>query len=323
MSARPFCAEASAAAAEPLGATASRIEHWLLVEYAGLWPYDALDAAPFVGRLRSHLDEQLAGLPNSRLLLVKQPTRTSARRTRVFVARTSERGSRLMGADLPDIGALIDLDLGSALRGAAPFGEPPGHPLLVVCTHGKRDRCCARFGQPLCIALHRRAPGGWLWQSSHVGGDRFAGNLVCLPEGLYYGRVGADDTEAVLDAYRAGRIDLDRYRGRSCYPFPVQAAELAVRRELGLTGFWDLRLAGRRRQDGGWEVDLVADVSGIRCRVDVALEVRDEEFLTCTASAPKRARRWVARSVVVDEPQEPLAHQAPDEHEPTGVVEPG
>ena len=30
----------------------------------------------------------------------------------------------------------------------------------------------------------------WVWQCTHVGGDRFAGNLVCFPEGLFFGRVG-------------------------------------------------------------------------------------------------------------------------------------
>jgi hypothetical protein len=324
MSARPFCAEVSSAAAEPLGATASRIEHWLLVEYAGMWPYDPLDAAPFVGGLRRHLEEQLASLPNSRLLLVKQPTRTSPRRTRVFVARTSERDSLLLGTELPDIGALVDVDLAAVLEGddASTFGEPVAHPLLVVCTHGKRDRCCARFGQPLCVALHRQVPGSWLWQSSHVGGDRFAGNVVCLPEGLYYGRVGRKDVPGLVDAHRAGRIALDHYRGRSCYSFPIQAGELAARRELGLTGFWDLRLAAARRQGDGWIVELVADVSGVRCRVEVGVELRDEEFLTCSASEMRRARRWAARSVDVDDAQEALAHEPADEHDSSGVVEP-
>jgi hypothetical protein len=322
LSTRPFCAETSAAAGEPLGATASRIEHWLLVEYAGLWPHDPLDAGPFVGALRRHLEQQLSALPHSRLLLVKRPGRATARRTRVFAAATRERGSRLFGTELPDIGALVDLDAAGALLGdVEPFGEPCDHPLLLVCTHGKRDRCCARLGQPLCIALHRRAHGEWLWQSSHVGGDRFAGNLVCLPEGLYFGRVGKAEADRVLAAYREGRIELDLYRGRSCYSFPVQAAELAVRRELGLTGFWDLRLAGTRRTPDGWEVDLVAEVSGTPIRVDVGLELGEPEYLTCSAAEPKRARHWVARSVVLDETEEALPHQPVDEDEAAGVVE--
>ena len=69
------------------------------------------------------------------------------------------------------------------LRDGEGPGEPLGHPLLLVCTHGIRDRCCARYGQELCRNLHGLAPDGWVWQASHVGGDRFAGNLVVLPEG--------------------------------------------------------------------------------------------------------------------------------------------
>ena len=195
------------------------------------------------------------------------------------------------------------------------------NPLLLVCTHGKRDRCCARFGQALCVALHRHAPEGWLWQASHIGGDRFAGNVVCLPEGLYFGRVGREEADRVLASYRAGRIELDLYRGRSCYSFPVQAAELAARHELGLTGFWDLRLDRARRTEDGWAVELEAEVSGARVRVDVGVELREPEYLTCSAREAKRARRWVARSVAVDEPEEALPHEPADEHEPARVVE--
>ena len=80
--------------------------------------------------------------------------------------------------------------------------------------------------------------------ASHVGGDRFAGNLVCLPDGLYFGRVGPDDVARPRRRYLDGRIRLDLYRGRSCYSFPVQAAEAHVREATGLTGLNDLRLVG-------------------------------------------------------------------------------
>ena len=39
---RPFCADTSRQAGEPLGATASRVDHWLLVEYPGRWARDAV-----------------------------------------------------------------------------------------------------------------------------------------------------------------------------------------------------------------------------------------------------------------------------------------
>ncbi len=133
---------------------------------------------------------------------------------------------------------LLELDL------AAP-GEPLGHPLLLVCTHGKHDRCCARYGRPLHQALSEQADEGWVWQSSHLGGDRFAGNVVFLPEGLYFGRVGPGEAWPVLDEYLAGRLDVDHFRGRSCYSFAEQAAERAVREASGMRGIDDLSLVGR------------------------------------------------------------------------------
>ncbi len=294
-SGRPLCAEVSAASGEPLGATASRVEHWLLVEYPGAWPYEVLDASAFAGRVRAHLEEQLAALPSSRLLLVKRPGRVRSRGIRVVYGSTPERGGRFRALQLESYAELLGLDLRAALEGKWP-GEPLAQPLLLVCAHGKRDRCCARYGQTLYEALDRRAPEGWTWQASHVGGDRFAGNLVCLPESLYFGRVGPGDVEAVLGGYLEGRIHLDRYRGRSCHAAPVQAAELEVRRSTGLTGCHDLRLLSRRREGEGWRVELLAEVSGSVHTVRVTPEPGGEEvLLTCRAERPKRPRHFAAR----------------------------
>jgi hypothetical protein len=294
---RPLCAEMSAAAGEPLGATASRIDHWIIVEYAGHWPYDPLDAGVFAGRLRNDVEEQLRSLPNSRLLLTKSPGRSRRGSIEVVYGATPERGKRFWRVELEHHADLRELDVAGILRGGSrPQGEPVDHPLLLVCTHGTRDRCCAKFGQVLCRSLHRHAPGGWVRQASHVGGDRFAGNVVCLPEGIYLGRVRPGQVTHVLAEYLEGRIDLDLYRGRSCYPFPVQAAELEVRRRTGLLGFNDLRLAGRVREGDTWRIRFLAEVSGEEHEVEVETrEWSEETFLTCRAAVAKRPRHFVAR----------------------------
>jgi hypothetical protein len=298
LSLRPLCAESSSAAGEGLGATASRIEDWLLVEHGGYWPYDPLDATVFAGALREHLLAQLARLRNPRLLLVKRPGRFRPERIRVVYGSTPERGRRFYTIEVEQHRELLNRDFAAVLRGEAPaFGEPLEHPLLLVCTHGKRDRCCARYGQTLCQALHDSAHSSWVWQSSHVGGDRFAANLVCLPEGLYFGRVGRLQADSVLSAYVAGRIELEHYRGRSCYTFPVQAAELYVRRATALVGFHDLRLLARRRTaPDAWTVQLVAEVAGIVHEVEVVAELGVAAYLTCRAETPRRAPRWIVRS---------------------------
>ena len=297
LSVRPLCAEVSQAADEPLAATASRVEHWLLIEYGGYWPFEPLDATIFAGRLREHLATQLRSLRNSRLCLVKQPGRFRRDRVRVFYGSTPERGGRFFTLELEGHPDLLDLDFAAALAGDRAVGAPLEHPLLLVCTHGKRDRCCARYGQPLCEALHRGRSSAWVWQASHVGGDRFAGNIVCLPDGLYFGRVDADDVERLVDSYRIGRIALDRYRGRSCYAFAVQAAELEVRRRTGLDGLHALRLVGSRKTDErAWAVEFRTEVAGDVHAVDVTTEWGPETYLTCRAERPRRARRHVVRA---------------------------
>jgi hypothetical protein len=299
---RPLCAEVSDAAGEPVAATASRIEHWLLVEYGGYWPYDPLDAAVFAGTLRDRLAAQLGALRNSRLLLTKGPGGERDDRVEVVYGSTPERGRRFFRLELAHHGELRGLDFARALLGESePFGEPVDHPLLLVCTHGTRDRCCARFGQPLCRALNQLAPAGWVRQVSHVGGDRFAGNVVCLPEGLYFGRVRPGDMRRLLGEYLESRIDVDLYRGRSCYPFPVQAAEIEIRRRAGLLGFHDLRLVGRKRDGDVSRMRFLAEVSGDEHDVDVEMrEWGPETFLTCRASVAKRARRFVGRESTLD-----------------------
>jgi hypothetical protein len=295
---RPLCAEISAAAGESVAATASRVEHWILVEYSGYWPYDPLDATVFAGGLRAHLEAQLARLPLSRLLLVRRPGRARREHVRLVYGSTPERGGGFRALTLDRHPDLLRLDVAGALLGESDaLGEPLDHPLLLVCTHGKRDRCCARYGQALCAALHDRAPDGWVWQATHVGGDRFAGNLVCLPEGLYFGRVDRPDAEVVLARYLEGEIGLERYRGRSCYPFAVQAAERAVRERAGLVGFHDLRFQSAERVDAAVRrVRFLAELSGDVHEVEVEATLGPPALLTCRSPEPKPPRRWVVRS---------------------------
>src|SRR4029079_10991680 len=124
-------------------------------------------------------------------------------------------------AEIEAYDELLDLDL------TVPGSEPVGRPLLIVCTHGKHDPCCARYGRPLYAALEGQADDGWVWQSSHVGGDRFAGNVVVLPEGLYFGRVEPADAWSLLDEYLAGPVDVQHSRGRACHTLSEQAADTA------------------------------------------------------------------------------------------------
>ncbi len=284
---RPLCAETSRADAEPLAATASRVDRWILLEYRGLWAHDAVDDSTLSADVKAYLRVQRRQEPNSRILFVRRTERRAQDGLYAFVARTTELERELRRLELGRYDDLLDLDLATA-------GEPVDHPLFLVCTHGKHDRCCAKYGRPLYDAVREQVDEGWVWQSSHVGGDRFAGNLVALPEGVYYGRVEPSEVWPLLESALAGEIYLPRYRGRSCHPFPVQAAERAVRESLGLLGVDDVRFVGGSRTETGWSVRLQA--AGAEYVVDVRREEGEPTHLTCSAVELRRPKRFVAES---------------------------
>ena len=289
-----LCSESSAERGEPLGATASRADHWILLEYRRLWSTDVLPGSGLTEEVKAHLRWQLAALPRSRLLFVKRPERRDGEGIALFYGATDEQGGRLFGLELAAYDDVRRVDMAAALTGGAPAGEPVER-LLVVCTHGKRDRCCALHGRPLYEALRRSEHADAVWQSTHVGGDRFAGNLVALPDGLYFGRVGPRDAAALADELAAGRIPLERYRGRSAYGFPVQAAERRVREETGLRGLADLHLAGgEKTAQDAWRVVFRTEPDGSEHLLEVEEQHSEElAWLTCGSARPQRSRRYV------------------------------
>jgi hypothetical protein len=303
---RAFCAAVSSASGEPLAATASRVDHWILIEYRGAWAREVPRASLLSSALKQHLRSQLAALPHARLLFVKKPRGRLDTGSRVFFGTARPGAERLFELELEHLDDLLHVDAAAVLAGTsraiagteAVTGPTAGTeavagPLYIVCTHGKRDRCCALYGRPLYDALRHETDSGRVWQSSHVGGDRFAGNAVVLPHGLYYGRVGPADAARVVAATTAGQIDLDAYRGRSAYSFAVQAGERALRECEGLLGIDDLELAGTARDaDGRWRV-LFRTPDGAVHELQVAESLADEPtYLTCESTEPRHARRW-------------------------------
>jgi hypothetical protein len=291
---RALCADVSGAASESLAATASRIDRWLLVEYRGLWDRDVLGGSLLSASLKEHLRDQLAKLGHARLLFIKQPSRRARARRMFYIGSSRPAEESLYALEFERHDDLLEYDFASALLDGGTPGVPVEHPVFIVCTHGKRDRCCAKYGRPLYDGLKGKIDPDWVWQSTHVGGDRFAGNVVVLPEGLYFGRVGEADLDPLLDSYFDGRIYLDLYRGRSAYTFAVQAAERAVREAEVLTGIDDVSLERVERRRDGWTVNL--RVQGVSRKVDVAVELADEPvYLTCGSVTPQRPRHYAAR----------------------------
>jgi hypothetical protein len=278
----------SRAHAESLHATASRVDTWILIEYRGLWAHDAVDGSTLSSALKAHLVAERVRLPRARILFVRRSERRSGDGILVFFARSTPSDRELRCIELERHDDLIGLDLAAA-------GRSVDHPLFLVCTHGKHDRCCAKYGRPLYDAVREQVDEGWVWQSTHVGGDRFAGNLVALPDGVYYGRVQAAEAWPVIEASLAGRVHLPCFRGRSCHGFAAQAAELAVREETGLLEISAVQVRSIERTGESWHAEVEA--GGKVYDVEIHVELGEATHLTCSTEALKRPNHYVAGSL--------------------------
>lgn len=284
-----FCSVHSKEAAEKAFGTASMGDAWLLLEYARPWGARAFRESALPKAVKVYLSGVLKSVPRSRVLLIKQ-TRKVKGPLRLFVARSRESSSSILKYEFFDYEQLLDLDLASALSGDSPPGATPWEgPLFLICTHGKRDKCCAKFGIPIYKTIGTLVGESSVWQSSHVGGDRFAANVVCFPDGIFYGHVTEENAKLIVKEYYDRRIVLTNFRGRSCYPFPVQAAEFFARRETGFRTIGDLKfLTYDPLKPNEWQVRFFSEVDAKIHQVSLRSQLSEfQNRLTCHSSEPK------------------------------------
>jgi hypothetical protein len=293
------CATESLARDEPQWGTASRVQRWLLVEQPGAWGYDPPAESKLDSEVAAAL-ETAARRHRVRVLLIRRPgqRRREAERA-VFLAHSGVERSWVeqlrVGAEQPE--ALLDIDLGVLAWPDPPgVGRPGPLGLHLVCTNGRHDPCCADLGRPVVRALTAAAAPD-VWECSHVGGDRFAANIVCLPEGVYYGRVEPERAAYLLAEHRAGLVDLDHYRGRCSHPPLVQAAELFARSHLRERRIDGVGILSAEPGPEGTVAVLVQQRGGDAVEVIVRRERAEPVQLTCHVHEERRP--WTYRLVEV------------------------
>jgi hypothetical protein len=280
--ARFSCAAASLSRDEPVAGTATHVRTWLLLEHSGPWGDVALLDARLPEGL-GHSLQQLASTHRAKVLLIRRAR--SARdpeRLNVFAAYADPEVPRVEHGTVADLREVLDLDLASFRADGSTGLDPHPEPLFAVCTNGRHDACCAELGRPVALALDEVYPEH-TWEVSHIGGDRFAGNMVVLPHGLYYGRLTPTTAVAVADAHMEGELDLDHLRGRSSYPMAVQAAEIEMRRALGVTANEAVALTGRKVDGDLTTVTFASPAGLVRVEVRRIVDPATATRLTCKA----------------------------------------
>lgn len=286
------CSRRSRARGDSLLGTATLFDVWVLVECQARSAHALREALP-----PGYLERNLAALRRRqttgegtavRTLAMRPPASGRAGRPPLHVTIAVPESRRLYHRPLRDMDELLELDVDAYREGAETL-EPERieGPLFAVCTDGRVDPCCAREGMAVHRALTERA-GARARRVSHLGGCRFASNVLTLPDGSLYGRVAPGDVDRLVRETGEGRLVGDLYRGRATLDAEANAAETLLRRALGAWSVDAFRLVAQRPLEtptGAREV-LFRASEGAVWRVRLRAAPGSETHLTCRAAAP-------------------------------------
>jgi hypothetical protein len=290
----PYCADVARASAATQAGSAARADVWLLLEYTQSWRAEAVTDNDLATPVKEWLAAQ--AVANGRVLFIRQFGRNpDLDGIAFYVAVSAESDQRLYRFTLNAYEELTKIDMQRLRDGTAYGDQTSSDQLTLVCTNGKRDRCCSRYGAALYRALlEKDAPH--VWQSTHLDGHRFAAVAAWFPEGAYFGLLDPEDCDTFMHARANGDIVLSRYRGRTFYNGEIQSADYFLRRELNLTHVDAVRhVETVQTEPNTWHVHLaVADSEYV---VDVRGELNDTVLASCSPpkNKPSVSYRFLAQ----------------------------
>jgi hypothetical protein len=268
-----FCSIFSEQAGESLTGSAPFAEWYMVLETHEPFGKHAFEESQIPDQVKNFLIEKLQMFNNSRLLLGHGPHQPFPDGPRFFLARTTNPEPALYEFKLGSFDDLLQINFHALYTNSPACAVYRRHePIYLVCTNGKRDPCCAKFGLPIFNEVKMLRPDS-TWQSSHIGGHRYGPLLLILPNGLLYGRLGTFDARETVESFSRGEIYLPRLRGRSAYPQPAQAAEILIRQANAQFKLDDLNLLETKElSPRTWRVRFIHPKSGEITEVTVEAE---------------------------------------------------
>jgi len=220
-----FCADLSRDQDDPLAGSAAHVERNLLISWPrSKWTRNLRHASDMPDTLMQTLDAIAAD--GRRVNLIHRREQDSGIH-QVFLM--PERRRFVVPRDALE-------DFLAAWQAQASLSEwekaPVDRDLLLCCTHGKKDKCCARYGYQIYKQLAHIVTAHGLpfdvWESSHLGGCRLAASIVLLSPVRKYGRITPQQALPFLKAEARGCRFLPGYRGDSQLTPAQQCAQLAA-----------------------------------------------------------------------------------------------
>lgn len=249
-----YCSDIAREKAIPLVGTAPQRELWFLLEYNSRWGSKAFEESTIPEAVKKYL----SSVGNSpRILLIQKGGSAQREELRFFVVMVDPLEPELYEYPLNTYQDILEIDLSALVNGSSEdLTNLRESPLFLVCTNGKRDKCCARNGTEIFPAMREKA-GEAVWQCSHINGHNMSPTTLFFPHGVNYGQTSTDDIRYLIREYQDRRIGLDHYRGRVCFDQPVQAAEHFWRQETGILDLPGMKLDSFETVgENEWRIDI-------------------------------------------------------------------
>ena len=273
------CSELSLKSNEELFGTAPRVDVWFLLEYRGAWSDNTFVSSKISENVKRRIDECLESIPNSRLQLIKRQN-DSEGKLKFYLAKSDELDPKLFEFDLSDYEEILDLDVDEMLSGESNLR---GRALFLICTNGAHDKCCGKYGVPVYLEAVKREDGFMIWQCTHLGGHRFAANVLFMPYGIYYGRVDLGSVSELIEDAKNRHIRIENYRGRCCYSREVQAAEYFLRDNTGISDLNSIRFNGAKRSGS----DISVEFHSVTDEIVYQIQVQEDKDSLMTLTSCK------------------------------------
>ena len=181
----------------------------------GAWPPRLEEADGLLGRMARDVRDRREGSgPIPKLTATDEPSRGEGLDLLVFPEAV-----RYVGVDEGGWEAV----LAEHVIGGNPTDQVRREPLpgrwVFVCVHGARDERCGLCGPGVLAALETACRAAGLDDvtvraTSHVGGHKYAGNVIVYPEGIWYGTVTPAEVPSIVSRHlREGALVEELLRG--------------------------------------------------------------------------------------------------------------
>ena len=288
-----FCSKTSINNNEFIYGTASNNKYWLLVEYSSSWSDDPIKN----NLLEKVLNERFLNLSiqseKPRILFIKKTRKQKSISLFFIICKENDaKLKKLIFNAYKDILKVKIEEVFLRLEKEKTFFNNQDS-IYLVCTNGKRDKCCSKFGLPIFKELAKLRNQN-AWQCSHVGGDRFAPNILCFPSGIYYGQVSVEKVKDIIVENENSRLFIDNLRGRCCYDRFTQVGEYFIRKKISNLDMFDFKFVGKNEiKKNVWKVSFF-EISQSLVH-EVTYEIENSHFVqqsTCNANKKTHVKQY-------------------------------